>query len=112
MKRYGLIGLVAALLALLDQISKHLVAGALPLGHSRTVIDGFFNLVQVRNYGAAFGFLNRSDTDWQFWFFALVTLAAVGVLLYMAKTAPAGSRSLFAFIGLILGGALGRPHFP
>ncbi|MDR2891764.1 MAG: signal peptidase II [Deltaproteobacteria bacterium] len=108
MKRYGLIGVIAALVALVDQVTKQMACEVLPFGQFRPVIDGFFNLVHVRNRGAAFGFLNNHDTDWQFWFFAAATVLAVVVLLYLAKTAPAKSRLLFTAIGLVLGGAVGN----
>lgn len=112
MKRYGIIACVAALVAVLDQLTKYLAMQAIPLWSTHPVVEGFFNLVHVRNRGAAFGFLNNSDTDWQFWFFAAVTLLAVGVLLWMAKTAPAPlnarARLFFVSLGLILGGAVGN----
>ena len=99
-------------MAVLDQLTKYLAMQAIPLWTARPVIDGFFNLVHVRNRGAAFGFLNNSDTDWQFWFFAGVTLLAVGVLLWMARTAPPPhkfkARLFFISLGLILGGAVGN----
>lgn len=110
--RYGIIACVALLVAVLDQLTKCLAMQAIPLWTSRPVIEGFFNLVHVRNRGAAFGFLNNSDTDWQFWFFAVVTVLAVGVLLWMARSAPPPLRTraklFFISLGMILGGAVGN----
>jgi signal peptidase II len=108
MKRYWLIGGIAALLALADQLTKQLATQAVQPRHARVVIDGFFNLVQVQNRGAAFGFLNNSDSTWQFWFFAVITALAVAALLYTAKTLPARSFWAFCCLGFILGGALGN----
>jgi signal peptidase II len=106
--RYGIIACVAGLVAVLDQLTKYLAMQAIPLWTSKPVIDGFFNLVHVRNRGAAFGFLNNGDTDWQFWFFAGVTVLAAGALFWMAKTAPPRSKLFFFSLGLILGGAAGN----
>ena len=47
---------------------------SLPYYGAVTVIPGFFDLVNIRNRGAAFGFLNRSDIEWQFWLFFAATL--------------------------------------
>ncbi len=60
---------VAAGLFALDQITKWLVIAEIPANSSIQVIPGLFDLVNIRNRGAAFGFLNRHDMDWQFWLF-------------------------------------------
>ena len=101
-------GAIAGVVVLADQASKQWAVSAVPLWRSVPVIDGFFNLVHVQNRGAAFGFLNRSDTDWQFWFFTAVTFVAVLVLFYLAKTAKERSPLLFTSLGLILGWAIGN----
>ncbi|MDR1241504.1 MAG: signal peptidase II [Deltaproteobacteria bacterium] len=108
MKRYWCIGGIALVLAPLDQLTKHLAEGALPLRPARVVIDGFFNLVRVQNRGAAFGFLNNNASDLQFWFFALATVLAVAGVLYLAGTLPLRAYAAFCCLGLILGGALGN----
>jgi signal peptidase II len=108
MKRYRFMGCIAALLLLADQLSKHLAERVLPLGHMRVVVEGFFNLVQARNSGAAFGFLSNSEAAWRFWFFAAATALAVAGLLYMARTVPERNYPVLACLGLILGGALGN----
>lgn len=108
MKRYYITISIAAFIVVLDQLSKKLVMDALPLWRSVPVIDGFFNLVHVQNRGAAFGFLNRSDIEWQFWLFAAFTVVAVGLVLYMVRgLKPVSLLGLSAF-GAILGGALGN----
>jgi signal peptidase II len=98
---------LAALIVAGDQCAKLAVLQGIPLHRSITVGEGFFNLVHVHNRGAAFGFLNRSDIEWQFWFFAAFTLAAVMLVLYMIRSSRAGFLASSAF-GAILGGALGN----
>lgn len=108
MKRYYIVLSIAAAIVVLDQLTKKLVMGSLPLWKSIPVIDGFFNLVHVQNRGAAFGFLNRSDMEWQFWLFASFTVVAVVLVLYMVRSlSPATMWGLSAF-GAILGGAAGN----
>lgn len=108
MKRYYITFAIAAVIVFFDQFTKQLVMESLPVWRSIPVIDGFFNLVHVQNRGAAFGFLNRSDIEWQFWLFAAFTLVALGLVLYMVRSLkPARLLALSAF-GAILGGALGN----
>ena len=62
----------------LDQLTKLWVMASLPYYGAVTVIPGFFDLVNIRNRGAAFGFLNRSDIEWQFWLFFAATRRSRG----------------------------------
>jgi signal peptidase II len=47
----------------LDQISKIVLAHYISKYTSIPVIEGFFNLVHVRNRGMAFGLMNRPETS-------------------------------------------------
>ncbi len=105
--RYAWVSGLAALIIFLDQLSKWWVIQNLPLHAAVPVLDGFFNLVHIYNRGAAFGFLNRSDIEWQFWLFLVATAIAVVTIFYLIRTS-APSRLLFSALGLILGGALGN----
>ncbi|WP_301070885.1 signal peptidase II [uncultured Desulfovibrio sp.] len=100
-----LLGTAAALLAL-DQASKLLVMACIPEHRPVPVIPGVFDLVNIRNRGAAFGFLNRSDIEWQFWLFLAATLVAVWAIVVLARSTR--RPLLLAGLGLILGGALGN----
>ncbi|MFV0347504.1 MAG: signal peptidase II [Halodesulfovibrio sp.] len=100
---YGL----GLLVALLDQFTKYWVVTTIPPFISVTVIPGFFNLVNVRNSGAAFGFLNDPDTEWQVWMFAAAAIIAMGIINYLAKTSRK-SCCLFTGLGFVLGGAVGN----
>lgn len=105
--RYTFIFTLAALVAILDQWVKRLVDLYIhPLETIR--VTGFFNLVNVRNYGAAFGFLSNPDTTWQTWLFIGATVVAAVVILTVAKNAGPKDRLLFTALGLILGGAIGN----
>ncbi|MEG2004638.1 MAG: signal peptidase II [Bilophila sp.] len=99
---------MTGLVLLLDQLSKFWVMEALPEYGSVPVLTGFFDLVHLRNRGAAFGFLNRSDIEWQFWLFCGATLLAVGMILSVVRSSPKHENALFAGLGLVLGGAIGN----
>lgn len=106
-KPYGrLIGL-AALVFALDQIVKALVLSHMAPSQVITVIPGCFDLVNVRNRGAAFGFLNRADIEWQFWLFMAATGIALWAIFALARQARR-QKLLLSGLGLILGGALGN----
>ncbi len=105
--RYKIVAAIAAIIIFLDQLTKWLVMQYLPQQGSITVLDGFFNLVHIYNRGAAFGFLNRSDIEWQFWLFLVATLIATLAIYYLVRTS-AYSKLLFVSLGLVLGGALGN----
>ena len=98
---------VAACVFALDQASKAVIARLLKPGEAIPVIQGMFDIVHVRNRGAAFGFLNRHDIDWQFWLFLAATLIAIWAILVMAAQGR-GKPMLITGLGLILGGACGN----
>jgi signal peptidase II len=96
---------IAALVIVLDQITKTAILGAFELGDSRR-ITSFFNLVRVHNTGAAFSFL-ASASGWQRWFF--VGFGAVAAVFIVWMLRRHGNQRLFAWaLALILGGALGN----
>ena len=69
---------IAALVVVLDQVTKVLVDRFMSLHESRIVVDGFLRLTYVRNRGAAFGILSDADLPYQPLLFAVVSLAALG----------------------------------
>lgn len=96
---------LAALVVVLDQLSKWLILQSYQLGDS-TWVTGFFNIVRAHNTGAAFSFLAAAG-GWQRWFFTALALA-VSVFIVWLLRAHSGQK-LFAFsLSLILGGAIGN----
>lgn len=106
-RRYRLLGGYALLALLLDQLSKFWVMAAIPEHASIPVISGLLDLVNIRNRGAAFGFLNRSDIAWQFWLFLAATLVAVVAIVMLVRSAHS-QPWLCRGLGLVMGGALGN----
>ena len=96
---------LAAVLVLLDQITKLLILKGFQYGDSHYV-NSFFNIVRAHNTGAAFSFLAYAG-GWQRWFFVALALAAVGFIVYMLKRH--GHQTVFALaLTFILGGAVGN----
>ncbi len=91
-----------------DLITKALVLKHVQPWSTREIIPGFMNVVRVMNRGAAFGFLNSKNTDWQIYAFILITLVALCFMVYLLWK---GEQTDFFFVtglGLIMGGALGN----
>lgn len=104
--RYRLLLGTTAVVVAADQLTKLWVAGAMRLGESRPLIDGLLNLTYVRNRGVAFGVLSQQGLSAHV--FVLVSLAALGLILYFVH--EAGERELLLLSGLsaIFAGALGN----
>jgi signal peptidase II len=90
---------------LADQATKWLVLQTMPMGEV-IPITGFFNLVHVRNPGAAFSFLADAG-GWQRWLFAFFAIGVSAALIVMIRKAP--DQRLFCLAAaLIIGGAIGN----
>ena len=96
---------IAAIIVLLDQVSKIAISKLLAIdGFIR--VTSFFNLVLAYNKGAAFSFL-ASESGWQRYFFTGISVAASLFLIYLLK--KHASQKLFCWgVALILGGAVGN----
>ena len=100
--------LLAGAVVALDQISKALALGRLPLGVPIPIIDGLLALTLVLNPGLAFGLLGSIPQGWR-WLVAALSLVALGVLARVALgVLPAGGWTGKLAIGLIFGGAVGN----
>ena len=101
------VALAAALVVAADQASKWLVLKTVAYMECIPV-TGFFNIVHVRNRGAAFGFLSNTETDWQIVFFLATTVIALGAIVYLALQAGRKDRVTLLGLGGVAGGALGN----
>ncbi len=96
---------LAAVVVLLDQLSKITMSRLLAYGESE-VITGYFNLVMVYNPGAAFSFLSNQG-GWQRWFFSALAAGVSIFIVWMLKK-NAQQRMFCWSLSLILGGAIGN----
>ncbi len=95
-----LLGMLAAVVVVLDQATKALVRMRLPLHDSVEVIPGLLDFTHVRNTGAAFGFLNAVDIPMKPVLMTAIALAAlVAIGLFAMRT---GTDEPLARIGLAL----------
>lgn len=96
---------LAALVIVLDQLTKLMVVDAFAYGEG-LIITSFFNLVHVLNHGAAFSFLAGAG-GWQRWFFTILAAVISVWLIVMIRRHQSERLQPLAF-ALILGGAIGN----
>ncbi len=99
--------IILALLSI-DQLTKALVARSILFQSSKSIIPGFLNLTHVRNRGAIFGFFSHSDNRILFVFLTLVSLVALGLVIYYFFKTPSSQRFMKISLSVILAGALGN----
>lgn len=105
--RNRLVGLlIAALVAIIDQVVKWYVVGPLALrqvGHIDLL--PFFDLTYTENRGVSLGLFEASSMEMRWALVAVTALIAVVVLVWMMREKHLGE---IAGLSLILGGALGN----
>ncbi|HET8796199.1 MAG TPA: signal peptidase II [Thermoanaerobaculia bacterium] len=107
MKRIHYLAIAAAII-ILDLWTKALVLARIDLYESIPVIDGFFNLVHVRNTGAAFGIGANASSKIVPLLLNFGALAVFCVVVVYALRSSVTDRVLQTGLHLILGGAIGN----
>jgi signal peptidase II len=93
---------LAAVIVVLDQLTKAWLTSFLAPGQSVRVLGDAVRLVHSQNAGGLFGFLQGQAVA-----FGLVSIVVIGlIVVYHAK--GGGGRYLSITLGLLLGGALGN----
>lgn len=95
--------LVAILVVVIDQITKAIVRGAIPIGESLTLIPGFVYLTHIANSGAAFGILQNYRA-----IFFVAAAIVIGLIFYFQRTLAKDNRGMNLLLGLVMGGAIGN----
>jgi signal peptidase II len=98
-----LVLLTGLIVLFLDQFTKRVVRGSFVYGESRPVIDGFFNLVYVRNDGAAWNMLSGQSI-----LLILISFAVLILLYIYRRSFLQEKRSHRILLGLMIGGIAGN----
>lgn len=103
----NLLAAIAALVFVLDQVTKWLVITHLPFETSSvTVISGFFTITHVTNRGAAWGLFSKfAHSNAVLTAFSIITVAA---LFALRRSLAASRLSQKISLGLIVGGIFGN----
>ncbi len=93
---------------LLDQWTKFLIVQKLPLYQRVEVIQGFFNIIHVRNTGGAFGIFGGEKGGLGSILFVAVSLLAIGSIVYLFIKIKENEKTLALSFSLVLSGAIGN----
>lgn len=91
---------------LIDQITKFIIYKNMNLGESINILN-FLNITFVKNYGAAFSFLNNAPIWFRKPFFLIVPITAIIIVSYLLKKENVSKLKIFAF-SFIIAGAFGN----
>lgn len=100
---YALYLLVIFALTGIDQLCKYYIVNRFTLNDSLIVIKDFFNITYINNYGAGFSILQDQRI-----FLCLVSIIAIGILVYLLITEKKNSNLTKASYLMIIAGALGN----
>ena len=95
-------------MVLLDQGTKLLVDHTIPPHRSIPVIEGWVDLIHVRNTGAAFGLLAGQRRALASYVLIAFSLVAIGFLVHLIRRLSEKDTGLILSLTFILAGALGN----
>jgi signal peptidase II len=99
--------LIAAVVVVVDRLSKNWVAANIPLGRTRTIIPHTFWISHVMNTGAAFSLGDGHNVRWLLVGFSVVAVIVVIAMIWkLGRTVNPTAVAL----ALILGGAIGNMY--
>ena len=98
----------AAVVIVLDQITKAAIVAKFVIHESYAIIDGFFNIVYVMNPGAAFGFLANMSATFRYIFFIGITVVVILLIIYYIVKSKSQNMLMVISLTLIFAGAVGN----
>ncbi|AHI06985.1 hypothetical protein BDW_12425 [Bdellovibrio bacteriovorus W] len=107
-KKYIWLLIISTLFIAIDQVTKIYVHTHFHLGESVPVIQNFFNLTYVRNFGAAFGFLAESHPSFREIFFLAMPPIALVIILGILRGVKDNDTWQIIALSSIFGGAIGN----
>jgi signal peptidase II len=107
-KKYFILVGLSALIVAVDQLVKMYVHTHFQLGESAPVIPGFFNITYVRNFGAAFGFLNQTHPSFREMFFLTMPPIALVIILLILRGVKDNDIPQILALSSVFGGAVGN----
>jgi signal peptidase II len=106
--RFKLMAPIVATVFALDQITKYLIKSYVDFSDRITIVPGFFEIVHVRNRGAAFGFLSTLPENIRLPFFYVISFLALALIAVYFLKLKDPRRGVYICLALILGGAIGN----
>ena len=100
--------LIAAIVLLMDRLTKYVIEANIQLHDSIVILPGFFRLTHVQNPGAAFGLGADSASQWTSSILIVFSIAALIVVTALLWRNSHRISSTGIGLALIMGGALGN----
>lgn len=94
---------IAAVVLVLDQLTKLAVIQTFQLHESRSVIEGIFSWTYVRNRGAAWGILAGRT-----WLLLVIAFAVFGLMVKFFRYLTEGYSERIIALGLVMSGIIGN----
>jgi len=107
-KKYKTLLLIIVGMVFLDQATKLYIDSNMELHQSIQVIKNFFQITYIRNSGAAFGILSGFKSPWLTLFFVLISVVAIGIIMFYYYKTPENQRLTLVSFALIMSGAIGN----
>src|SRR4030043_1330737 len=107
-RKYWVLSIFCFGILLLDQWTKSLIVQKLSLYQRVGVIQGFFNIIHVRNTGGAFGIFGGEKGGLGSILFVVVSLIAIGAIVFLFLKIKENEKTLALSFSLILSGAVGN----
>lgn len=107
-RKYLLLICISSFLIAIDQLTKISIHTQFQLHESRPIIENFFHLTYVRNFGAAFGFLSQTPPLFRETFFMMIPPTACLIILYILHGTDDRDTSQILSLSSIFAGALGN----
>lgn len=99
---------IAGFFISLDQLTKLMIYQNYKIHQSTVVIQDFFNITYVRNFGAAFGFLADSNPAFRDMFFLIIPPIALVIILAILKGVDEKNKVEIIALSCVFGGAIGN----
>ncbi|MBU5440362.1 signal peptidase II [Tissierella sp. MSJ-40] len=99
-----LLFILSVLIVVLDQVSKLAAIRHLKGNVPYVIIENFFQLNYVENFGAAFGILQHK----KILFIIITSLVVICISLFLIRNQHALNRFMKVALGMLLGGAIGN----
>jgi signal peptidase II len=95
--------IITASIALVDIVSKLIIQNTLRLNESRQIIDGFFKLTYILNYGGVFGSRLGSNV-----FYLISAIVVVLLVIFFLVREFGKNKYIDLSLFIVLGGAIGN----
>ncbi len=92
---------VIAVLVTIDQFSKDIILTYFNVGDSKTIIDGFFSLTYVQNFGAGFSIMQNARTT----FLIITPICLIAFIYLLIKSNDVLTKSALL---LMISGTIGN----